>query len=289
MMSEAKMKHLAEGAKRASFDLAVLSPAKKNAALVRMAVAIERDTKAILAGNDKDVRAAKARGISGALLSRLLLDSNKVSKMAEGIRQVASLPDPVGRLLERADRPNGLSIEKISVPLGVLLIIFESRPNVTADCAALAVKSGNAVILKGGSEAIHSNRAIHASIKRALIAEKIDPACVQLVDSTDRRDVDSLLRLNSLIDVVIPRGGETLIRRVTEISRIPVIKHSKGEGKLRFRRTFLGDRFQNLLRYFSALRITGGSPVQMIAGSDDIGNGSVHQLLNGDDFLFENR
>jgi glutamate-5-semialdehyde dehydrogenase len=161
-------------------------------------------------------------------VARLALDRGKIARMAQGVREVAALEDPLGRVLEKTTRPNGLVIEKRSVPLGVLLIIYESRPNVTSDCAALAVKSGNAVILKGGSEALRTNRALHAAFAAALKDEGVPEAAVALVASKDRSDVQALLRLDGLIDVCIPRGGESLIRKVAQISKIPVIKHYKG-------------------------------------------------------------
>ena len=215
-------------AKEASVELARLSAARKNRALRAMATGLERGEKSILAANARDMARARAAGDTGALLDRLRLDSNRVQEMAEGIRQVAFLPDPVGGLIRAWKRPNGLRIAKVRVPIGVVAIIYEARPNVTADCAALCVKSGNSVILRGGSEAIRSNRAIFRRLDSAGRRAGLPAGAIQLVEKTDRRCVDLLLGQVGGVDVVIPRGGEGLIRQVVAKAKVPVIKQYKG-------------------------------------------------------------
>ena len=227
-MSAVLMQKKAREAKRASASLACLSVDERNSAIRAMARQIRADEARILAANRLDMREAESAGLTAAMLGRLKLDVTKVAGMIAGLETIAALPDPLGRELETTTRPNGLRIRKISVPLGVILIIYESRPNVTADCAGLCVKSGNAVILRGGKEAIHSNAAIHASLVTALKKRGVDPGAVTFVDSTDRKDVEHLLGFSGEIDVVIPRGGPSLIRTVAEKSRIPVLKHLDG-------------------------------------------------------------
>jgi glutamate-5-semialdehyde dehydrogenase len=227
-MSLELMKKKALAAKAASASLASLSAEERNAAIRAMARQVREDEAKILTANRADMRVAEGSGLSAAMLGRLKLDAAKVASMVKGLEAIAALPDPLGRELETITRPNGLKIRKISVPLGVILIIFESRPNVTADCAGLCVKSGNAVILRGGREAIHSNTAIHASIATALKKRGISASAVEFVESTDRKDVEHLLGCSSEIDVVIPRGGPSLIKTVAEKSRIPVLKHLDG-------------------------------------------------------------
>ena len=215
-------------AKTASQDLATLSSAQKNKALLAMAKALRQHRASILRENAKDIRAAQKAGIAPALIKRLELNDKKVSAIADAVASVAGLPDPVGRALSKRKRPNGLVIEKVSVPIGVILIIYESRPNVTADCMALCLKSGNSVILKGGSEALYSNRAIFAAMNKAAVGAGIPKGAFEFVATRDRSATQKLLTLSGLIDLVIPRGGEGLIRKVAEISKIPVIKHYKG-------------------------------------------------------------
>lgn len=227
-MSLAAMRQKALAAKGASAALACLSTEERNAVIRAMARQIRLDAEKILAANRSDLREAEAVGLTKAMLGRLKLDAKKLDGMVEGLETIAALPDPLGRELERTVRPNGLKIRKVSVPLGVILIIFESRPNVTADCAGLCVKSGNAVILRGGREAIRSNTAIHDSIVTALKKRGVDPGAVSFVESTDRKDVEHLLGFSGEIDVVIPRGGPSLIRTVAEKSKIPVLKHLDG-------------------------------------------------------------
>lgn len=227
-MSAAAMKKKAQEAKAASAGLAALSADERNSVIRAIARQIRSDAERILAANRADLRDAEAAGLSAAMLGRLRLDAKKIAGMVEGLETIASLPDPLGRELEQIVRPNGLKIRKVSVPLGVILIIYESRPNVTADCAGLCLKSGNAVILRGGKEAIRSNAAIHRSILETIKKRGLHPGAVTFVESTDRADVGHLLGFSGEIDVVIPRGGPSLIRAVAEKSRIPVLKHLDG-------------------------------------------------------------
>jgi glutamate-5-semialdehyde dehydrogenase len=221
---KAQMRQLAESSRDAARALAKLDTKTKNAALLAMADGLKRNMDAIKAANAKDISTGKAVGLSSAVLDRLLLDDKRIADMAEGIRDVAALEDPVGRIISEWSRPNGIRIKKVRVPLGVILIIYESRPNVTADAACLCFKTGNAVVLRGGSEAIHSNLAI----ANAMNVPGIPPCSITVVPTTDRAAIDELLKLDDLINLCIPRGGESLIRAVAEKSRIPVIKHYKG-------------------------------------------------------------
>jgi glutamate-5-semialdehyde dehydrogenase len=200
----------------------------KNAALKLMAELIEADADGLLAANAADLAAARDAGMSGALLDRLELDATRIRAMAQGLRDVMRLPDPVGTILSQRSRPSGIQITKVRVPLGVVAIVYEARPNVTADAAGLCLKTGNAVILRGGSEAYQSNRAIVAVLQRALLQQKLPIDAVQLIETTDRAAVDALLRAEQFVDVVIPRGGKSLVKKVTELSRIPVLKHYDG-------------------------------------------------------------
>ncbi|MBI4352718.1 MAG: glutamate-5-semialdehyde dehydrogenase [Candidatus Omnitrophica bacterium] len=218
---------LASRAKRVSEKLAVLTTAVKNRALTKMAGALTRRKKLILRENEKDVASAKRRGLSSALTNRLHLDEKKLRGMAESILSISKLSDPIGKILSERRRPNGLLIQKVRVPLGVILIIYESRPNVTADCMALCLKSGNGVILKGGKEAFYSNRAIYHVLEEAAVEAGIPEGFSEFVPA-DHEAVRALLGLSGVIDLVIPRGGEELIREVARISKIPVIKHFKG-------------------------------------------------------------
>jgi len=215
-------------ARRAADQLAVASTAAKDVALLRAADALLEGADRLTAANREDVEAAEAAGLSRAMVDRLRLTDRRIRDMAEGLRTVALLRDPVGEVISGWVRPNGLRIEKVRVPLGVILMIYEARPNVTADAAALCLKSGNAVILRGGKEALHSNLAIHSLLSAAVAEAGLDPAAVQMVDTPDRAVVDLLLRAEGRIDLVIPRGGEGLIRAVAEKARVPVIKHYKG-------------------------------------------------------------
>lgn len=219
---------IGERARAASRSLATLSTNVKNAALLGMADALEKSEGKIFEANAADIAAGEKSGLTGAILDRLRLDAKRVRDMADGLRQIAALPDPVGEVVEMKRRPNGLKVGRMRVPIGVVGIIYESRPNVTADAAALCLKSGNAVILRGGSEAIHSNRAIASILSEAAGAAGIPADAIQLVPMTDREAVTALLRMDRHIDLIIPRGGYGLIRFVTENSTIPVVKHDKG-------------------------------------------------------------
>ncbi len=222
------IQHLAQEAKKASVEMAQVPAGRKNRALLAMASALEKGQDQILQANARDQKAARARGISGALMDRLLLNSRRIQEMAGGLRQVEKLPDPVGQTIASWARPNGLRITKVRVPIGVIGIVYEARPNVTADCAGLCLKSGNSVILRGGSEAIHSNRAISRLLIQAAVGQGIPRGTITLIETTDRRAVDLLLSLVGLVDLVIPRGGEGLIRQVVAKAKVPVIKQYKG-------------------------------------------------------------
>jgi len=215
-------------AREAALAIAGLGTEGKNALLRAMADALEADAAAILAANARDIEAAAAKGVGSAMQDRLRLDEKRLKGVAEALREVAALPDPVGQVTRAYDRPNGIHVERVRVPLGVIAMIYEARPNVTADAAALCLKAGNAVILRGGSEAIHSNTAIAASLKRALREAGLPEAVVTLVEDLRRETILELIQLNDIVDLVIPRGGEGLIRFVAEHARVPVIKHYKG-------------------------------------------------------------
>ncbi|MDF2874259.1 MAG: proA [Sporomusa sp.] len=215
-------------AKQAARRLASLSTVVKNQALLAMADALEQEQAVIVAANAKDVERAAANGMAKPLIDRLLLNEARITAMAEGLRQIVTLPDPVGETAAGWIRPNGLSISKVHVPLGVIGIIYEARPNVTVDAAGLCLKSGNAVILRGGSEAISSNSAVTAIIAKAAVAAGIPAGAIQLVETTDRQAVTAMLKLNKFIDVIIPRGGAGLIRTVVENSTVPVIETGTG-------------------------------------------------------------
>jgi glutamate-5-semialdehyde dehydrogenase len=193
-----------------------------------MADGLVRHAAAIKSANAQDLEAGRAAGLSSAMLDRLALDDRRIEAMARGLREVAALPDPVGRVLDERTRPNGLRLRKVAVPIGVVAIIYESRPNVTADAAALCLKAGNATILRGGKEAIRSNQAIASAMLDAGAGAGLPADAVQLVQTADRDAVRELVQLVGLVDVVIPRGGESLIRAVAEAARVPVIKHYKG-------------------------------------------------------------
>ena len=208
--------------------LAQLDSAAKDALLRTMADALDQDAGAILAANARDLEAARANGTTGAMLDRLALDGTRLSSIANALREVAALPDPVGQVTRSEVRPNGIRVERIRVPLGVIAMIYEARPNVTADAAALCIKAGNGVILRGGSEAIHSNTAIAAALQRAIGDAGLDPAVLTLVTDLRREAMLQLLLLTVIVDLAIPRGGEGLIRFVAEHARVPVIKHYKG-------------------------------------------------------------
>ena len=200
----------------------------KNAALRLMADRLEQSSEELILENAKDLEAGRSKGLAAPLLERLELNSDRIHGMAEGLRDVAALPDPVGEVTRMWDRPSGLQVGRMRIPLGSILVIYESRPNVTADVAGLCLKSGNATLLRGGSEAIHSNQAITRVLQRALSESGVHEDVLQLIEHTDREIIDLLLEREDEIDLVIPRGGEGLVRRVSERSRIPVIKHYAG-------------------------------------------------------------
>ncbi|MCL2647514.1 MAG: glutamate-5-semialdehyde dehydrogenase [Phycisphaerales bacterium] len=227
-MATELVRTMGERARVAARQLAVVSGAQKNLALNQIAEAILGGARSLLMENAKDVEAAKKDGLNAAMIGRLTLTEAKIQQIAVGLKEIALQRDPVGETMEAYERPNGLRIEKRRVPLGVVAIIFESRPNVTADAAAICLKSGNACILRGGKEALSSNRAIAERIHEGLTAAGISPDAVQLVDTTDRAIVPALATAEGLIDLIIPRGGEGLIRSVVEAATIPVIKHYKG-------------------------------------------------------------
>lgn len=226
MTIEETILDMARRARLAALELANASTSQKNEALNILANLIEENEGEIIAQNSKDLQ--EAEGISSAFKDRLTLTPKRIKAMAEGVRQVASLSDPVGEILSQTIRPNGLKINKVRTPIGVISIIFESRPNVTIDCAILCLKSGNASILRGGKEAFHSNMYLASLVKTALEKAGLPSDCVQIVPTTDRAAMNTLLKLDRYIDCIIPRGGESLIRFVVQNSTIPVIKHYKG-------------------------------------------------------------
>ena len=218
----------AQAAKQAAAKLAVTSTAVKNAALLAMAAALEAQQSEILAANERDMTAAAAKGMKSSMLDRLKLTAERISGMADGLRQVAGLADPVGNVIDGKTLPNGLHITKIRVPLGVIGIIYEARPNVTADAAGLCLKSGNAVILKGGSEAMESNKTVAAILAQAAEGAGIPAGSIQFIDTSDRQAVQDLIHMNGLVDVVIPRGGAGLIQAVVRNASVPVIETGAG-------------------------------------------------------------
>jgi glutamate-5-semialdehyde dehydrogenase len=219
-----KAKEAREGAR----SIAKASSVQKNAALLKMAESLRKRSKELIKENAKDIDFAKKKGLSKAMIDRLALNDKRISEMAQGLIEVAALPDPAGEILKMSQRPNGMTVGKMRVPIGVIGIIYESRPNVTADATSLCLKAGNAVVLRGGSEAIHSNRAIVKVLRDAAKSEGIHEGAITFLDISEREAVIEMLKLEGIIDLIIPRGGEGLIRAVTENSRIPVLKHYKG-------------------------------------------------------------
>src|SRR5258705_4047998 len=215
-------------ARAASREVARADTAAKNRALVAAAKAVRRDAKTLLAANAEDVKSAKAAGKDAAFIDRLTLTGKSIEAMAEGLEQVAKLPDPVGSMSELKEQPSGIKVGRMRVPLGVIGIIYESRPNVTADAAALCLKAGNACILRGGSEAVRSNMAIAACVHEGLSAAALPEDAVQVIETADRTAVGILLSMNEYVDIIVPRGGKDLIERVMQESRIPMIKHLDG-------------------------------------------------------------
>jgi len=219
---------LAQDARAAQRRLAAM-PSEARAAALRLAAEVLRAAAPqVLAANAEDLAAGKARGLSGAMLDRLMLDEARLAGVADAVAAVADLPDPVGQVIDSAERPNGLRLSRIRVPVGTIGIIYESRPNVTADAAALCVRVGNAAILRGGSEAVHSNRAIHAAMVEGLVAGGVPPQAVQFIPSQDRACVGAMLTASGLIDMIVPRGGKSLVERVQADARVPVLAHLDG-------------------------------------------------------------
>jgi glutamate-5-semialdehyde dehydrogenase len=226
---EAEMHAMGERARVAAVVLREASTESKNNALLAASRAIRADKDKILADNDDDMRAGEARGLSPALLDRLRLDGERIDAMAQGVAEVAALPDPVGRELARWTRPNGLDIARVATPIGVLAIIYESRPNVTADAGALCLKSGNAAILRGGSESAHSSAAIHAALAEGLRKASLPEAAIQMVPTIDRAAVGMIFAgLSGAVDLIVPRGGKSLVARVQAEARVPVLAHLEG-------------------------------------------------------------
>jgi glutamate-5-semialdehyde dehydrogenase len=218
----------AREARNGARGLLVATSEQKNRVLHRMAEAIIENSKTLKDENKKDVAYAEGKGLSSALIDRLTLTDNGIREMAEGVKEVSSLPDPVGEIVKMWQRPNGMTVGRMRVPIGVIGIIYESRPNVTADATSLCLKAGNAVLLRGGSEAIHSNRAIVDILREAASSEGISEGAITFIDIPDRDAITEMVKLEGIVDLIIPRGGEGLIRAVTENSRVPVLKHYKG-------------------------------------------------------------
>ena len=222
------MKSLGEAAKAAGHKLAIASPEAKNQALIEGAKAIRARKAEIIEANDIDVTAAKEKGLTGSMIDRLILNDDRIEGMAKGLEDIANLDDPVGRVLGEWDRPNGLKIRRVSVPLGVIGVIYESRPNVTADAGALCLKAGNAAILRGGSESFNSSGVIHSCLVDGLKAAGLPEDAIQRIPTTDRAAVGEMLTMVGLIDVIVPRGGKSLIERVMSESKVPLFKHLEG-------------------------------------------------------------
>jgi glutamate-5-semialdehyde dehydrogenase len=227
-MSDVNIKAICQQARQAALQLAQLSEADKNQLLLAMADQLEADTALILAGNAKDMAAGREKQLAEAMLDRLLLTEDRIKTLANAVRYIAALPDPVGQIRQMAPRPNGIQVGKMRIPLGVIAMIYEARPNVTADAGALCLKSGNAVILRGGREALQSSLAIAASLHKAMAEQGVNPAAISVVPDPDRALLLELLQQKDSVDLVIPRGGEGLIHFVSDNSKIPVIQHYKG-------------------------------------------------------------
>jgi len=225
---ETAVLEMVKKAKAASRNIGAMPTALKNTILLDVGEALIAQQQYLIEENAKDMTAGESKGLSPAMLNRLQITEKGIKDMVQGLREVAALEDPVGEVSEMGNRPSGITVGRMRVPLGVILMIYESRPNVTIDSAALCLKAGNAIILRGGSEAIHSNMALAKVLQEVLVKHKVDPAIVQVLSFTDRAGIDLLLEQEEYIDLVIPRGGEGLIRAVTQKSRIPVLKHYKG-------------------------------------------------------------
>lgn len=226
--AQALITGLAQAARLAQRQLAALPSTARAAALHRAAEALRAATPAVLEANARDLAAGRANGLSAAMLDRLMLDESRIAGIADAVIAVAGLPDPVGQVIDTSEQPNSLKFQRIRVPIGTIGIIYESRPNVTADAAALCVRAGNAALLRGGSEAVHSNRAIHAALVEGLVAGGMPAEAVQLVPSQDRACVGEMLTANGLIDMIVPRGGKSLVARVQADARVPVLAHLDG-------------------------------------------------------------
>ena len=225
---ESQFAPMLKAAKEGAIQAQRLPASAKNKILKQAAALLKKKSAWLLQENQKDLKLAQSYGLTAAMIDRLTLTEKRIAEMADGVLSVAGLPDPIGKVQAQWKRPNGLSISKVTVSLGVILIIYESRPNVTVECASLCLKSGNAVILRGGKEAFYSNQALAAIFREVLKKNRLSPAIVSIVETTDREAVDFLLKRDQDIHLVIPRGGEALIRKVVEMSRIPVIKHYQG-------------------------------------------------------------
>ena len=228
MIENVYLNNIGQNAKDASKVLATASSETKNKALAAMAKALEDNAEKIIAGNNEDIANGSDAGLSDAMLDRLMLDKERIGKIASAIREIIALDDPVGKTLSGTTRPNGLMISKVSVPLGVIAVIYEARPNVTADAAALCLKSGNTVILRGGKEAINSNKAMADVMREAVASAGLPADCIQLIEKTDRETASDLMKLNAYVDVLIPRGGKGLIQSVVNNSTVPVIRTGEG-------------------------------------------------------------
>lgn len=219
---------LGRRARAASRILALSSAAQRNQALQAAAAALRDQREAIKTANGRDMEAGRDKGLSAPMLDRLMLDDKRIESIAKGLEDIATLPNPVGRILQEWDRPNGLHIQRVAIPLGVIGVIYESRPNVTADAAGLCLKSGNATILRGGSESFHSSQAIMAAITHGLKTAGLPEDCVQMIATTDRAAVGEMLRMVDYIDVIVPRGGKSLVARIKEESKVPLFQHLEG-------------------------------------------------------------
>ncbi|MHC1604346.1 MAG: glutamate-5-semialdehyde dehydrogenase [Candidatus Methanofastidiosia archaeon] len=222
------VRNMCENSRKASFEVAKLQTSKKDRFLISLHDKIIENTGFIIKENDKDIKNGRDKGLSAAMIDRLKLTEERIKAMAEAVKNISILPDPVGSIKTMKKLPNGLLVGRMKVPIGSILIIYESRPNVTVDAFSLCFKSGNATILKGGSEAINSNRALISIVRKTLVDNKMDPNMIQFIDTTERSVINRLLKMDQFIDLVIPRGGEGLIKFVSENSSIPVIKHYKG-------------------------------------------------------------
>lgn len=225
---QALMAEIGQNAKAAAHTLAQATSDAKNQALIGGAAALRANVAIIIAANNKDMAAAEQKGLTTAMLDRLKLDDARIEAMAKGLEDIAALDDPVGRILSKWDRPNGLEISRIATPLGVIGVIYESRPNVTADAGALCLKAGNAAILRGGSESFHSSAAIHDCLVAGLKSAGLPQTAIQRIPTTDRAAVGELLNMSDTVDVIVPRGGKSLIERVTAESKVPLFKHLEG-------------------------------------------------------------